>query len=477
MIVKRRASSFLRGRPRDKSKPDVDFPSSHGADLQAKCRGKLCVAIFDARKAENEMHPAAHCCMSVLRHPWFLSKAVERVLRGDGKRRGFSSTKTWGRHRLALTSPVDAILVSPEEILAGCLEECHEGDHRRVFDVLVVPGGSSVEYSLRLGEQGRAAVLRFIHHGGGYCGICAGAFLALHDWPHTVGQSLQLVRSGLALAPGAEVLESTEARASDISHGMNQTSELSQERGEAVGGQFDSRKNVGGPCSSIAQRTKQAPRRKSSRLGQHIAVENSNLRFGDAAEALSRMQEESPRSFGKVKAQPKFARQEQYASPGHRSNSMKLDLQARAALPVEVHFSELGRRLLWCEGRARSDEPEEVMDSVVVMRYHNGPLLVAAECGTRTLATMFTTRENAQDVASAPAALQGTIACLAEDIGGGRAVLLSPHTESTQTWQCELVSQPGKQRLQRVLQRAVLLAAAGPNAGRPWIEELCHLPA
>ncbi len=46
------------------------------------------------------------------------------------------------------------------------------------FDVFVVPGGSATEKSILLGKVGRKAVIDFVRAGGGYVGICAGAFLA-----------------------------------------------------------------------------------------------------------------------------------------------------------------------------------------------------------------------------------------------------------------------------------------------------------
>jgi len=59
-----------------------------------------------------------------------------------------------------------------------------------------------------------------------------------------------------------------------------------------------------------------------------------------------------------------------------------------------------------------------------------------------------------------------------QDYGGGRAIMISPHPESTQESGFEPV--PGKLRLRRVLQRAVLLAAAGPSA-YSWIAKACSI--
>jgi predicted deacylase len=47
------------------------------------------------------------------------------------------------------------------------------------FDVVVFPGGSGSGEAASLGEAGRARVKAFVESGGGYIGICAGAYLAL----------------------------------------------------------------------------------------------------------------------------------------------------------------------------------------------------------------------------------------------------------------------------------------------------------
>ena len=46
------------------------------------------------------------------------------------------------------------------------------------FDVLFAPGGNGAIQARELGKQGRDAIRKFVHNGGGYVGICAGAYLA-----------------------------------------------------------------------------------------------------------------------------------------------------------------------------------------------------------------------------------------------------------------------------------------------------------
>jgi glutamine amidotransferase-like uncharacterized protein len=62
---------------------------------------------------------------------------------------------------------------------------CH--DCLRDFDVLIMPGGSARSQANHLGAQGRAAVRRFVEHGGGYVGICAGSYLATPYYSWSLG--------------------------------------------------------------------------------------------------------------------------------------------------------------------------------------------------------------------------------------------------------------------------------------------------
>lgn len=57
------------------------------------------------------------------------------------------------------------------------------------FDLVVFPGGSGGQEGGALGDDGRAAVRRFINEGGGYAGICAGAYLAATNYPWSLAIS------------------------------------------------------------------------------------------------------------------------------------------------------------------------------------------------------------------------------------------------------------------------------------------------
>ena len=73
--------------------------------------------------------------------------------------------------RLAALSPdCEAKFIDGAAVRAGALSG---------VDVLLMSGGSSVDISASLGDEGRAALERFIREGGGYLGSCAGALLMM----------------------------------------------------------------------------------------------------------------------------------------------------------------------------------------------------------------------------------------------------------------------------------------------------------
>lgn len=71
----------------------------------------------------------------------------------------------------AATSLVE---ITPEEIRAGALTN---------FDVVIFAGGSGSQEAKAIGEAGCAEVEKFVGAGGGYVGICAGAYLATAGYP------------------------------------------------------------------------------------------------------------------------------------------------------------------------------------------------------------------------------------------------------------------------------------------------------
>ena len=74
-----------------------------------------------------------------------------------------------GRQKdLALVVPV-----GPEDISDGALAQ---------FDLVIFPGGSGSRQAAAIGKAGHDAVRTFIRGGGGYVGICAGAYLATYRY-------------------------------------------------------------------------------------------------------------------------------------------------------------------------------------------------------------------------------------------------------------------------------------------------------
>lgn len=111
----------------------------------------------------------------------------------------FGATETDGdsvqavRNATAHDRGLSLTLLTADDIQSGKLDP---------FDVLIVPGGSSIKQGSALGNAGRESVRKFVGDGGGYVGICAGANLATttHDW------SLNLVNArtmtGVRYVPG-----------------------------------------------------------------------------------------------------------------------------------------------------------------------------------------------------------------------------------------------------------------------------------
>ncbi len=75
-----------------------------------------------------------------------------------------------GKHR--------TFLVGSHDIRSGALQP---------FDVIVHPGGSASAQAKALGEDGRRAVTSFVRAGGGYLGVCAGAYLAASNYEWSLG--------------------------------------------------------------------------------------------------------------------------------------------------------------------------------------------------------------------------------------------------------------------------------------------------
>ncbi len=64
--------------------------------------------------------------------------------------------------------------ITAKEVRGGALDN---------FDVLIHPGGGASVQAKALGEEGRKRVREFVKRGGGYVGLCAGAYLASAEYP------------------------------------------------------------------------------------------------------------------------------------------------------------------------------------------------------------------------------------------------------------------------------------------------------
>jgi glutamine amidotransferase-like uncharacterized protein len=79
---------------------------------------------------------------------------------------------------LGKAADIQVTKLTGEDISAGVLTN---------YDVVMFTGGSASRQAASLGENGREEVKRFIKNGGGYVGICAGAYLACSGFDWSLG--------------------------------------------------------------------------------------------------------------------------------------------------------------------------------------------------------------------------------------------------------------------------------------------------
>lgn len=116
------------------------------------------------------------------------------------------------RRILTAEAGFEPTVVTPQQIRDGVLAD---------YDVLIVPGGSGSSQAKHLKESGREAIKSFVSDGGGYVGICAGAYLASSQYTWSLGlvnarvwDRVHWARGtgvvGLKISPaGARVLETS----------------------------------------------------------------------------------------------------------------------------------------------------------------------------------------------------------------------------------------------------------------------------
>ena len=80
--------------------------------------------------------------------------------------------------QLGRTTDIKVTVVKGKDIAGGVLKD---------FAVVIFSGGSGHKEADAIGEQGRENVREFVRNGGGYVGICAGAYLACSGFSWGVG--------------------------------------------------------------------------------------------------------------------------------------------------------------------------------------------------------------------------------------------------------------------------------------------------
>ena len=82
----------------------------------------------------------------------------------------------------------------------------------KAYDVIVFPGGSGSGQSKTIGEAGLKNVREFVRGGGGYVGICAGAYLACSNYSWSLGiLNASTISSKWQRGQGIVVEEATDA--------------------------------------------------------------------------------------------------------------------------------------------------------------------------------------------------------------------------------------------------------------------------
>lgn len=79
---------------------------------------------------------------------------------------------------LGKTDDIKVTHLTGKEIASGALTN---------FDVVMFTGGSASKQAASLGDKGREEIRQFVRAGGGYIGICAGAYLACSGFDWGVG--------------------------------------------------------------------------------------------------------------------------------------------------------------------------------------------------------------------------------------------------------------------------------------------------
>jgi len=95
------------------------------------------------------------------------------------------------------TSAIQNVLGKYDDLVLSEVKESDiTGGALKQYRVLIVPGGSGSGIRDALGKEGCRAIEKFVSQGGGFIGICAGAYLPTLGWKESM-QDLQLVNTRL----------------------------------------------------------------------------------------------------------------------------------------------------------------------------------------------------------------------------------------------------------------------------------------
>lgn len=97
----------------------------------------------------------------------FATEPLRVALYDDGGSFGKGVPKV--KEHVGKVASMKLTVVNGEKIRTGVLKD---------FDVVIFTGGSGSKQAAGIGEAGRKEVKEFVERGGGYVGICAGAYLA-----------------------------------------------------------------------------------------------------------------------------------------------------------------------------------------------------------------------------------------------------------------------------------------------------------
>jgi putative intracellular protease/amidase len=271
-------------------------------------------------------------------------------------------------------------LVDTEDLLAP------GGLRAKGFTALLVPGGFAGHYKAALGDDGAAAVRKFVAAGGGYIGICAGAYLGT-EW-------------GLALVP-CEVNDPYNWRRGQCpAMGLRWSAKGSKLTGLANGAQ-----------SAVVYRNGPVLRVRSGVIGAEVVA-----RFD--TELTPRKLVTTWASIGLNRKLSADVRRPQH----HASNDWGSDRSKRPIArppPVLVRSRKFQNKLA-SQGELFTDVPLDVLTGASKAHPTSGHVQVPRWRDV-----------NDEEIADSGASMmRGSAAIVAGVCGRGRVVLISPHLEA-----------------------------------------------